>query len=157
MKRVLILIAVVSFAISILNISQAATLVTEKSIPTKSSNFGSGCDGFTHDPHPSSHVPETINVISETICKGHRVSVQTILYLGTDLKKAPILATGHSFSKDKARIETNFPCIAGHVYVVLAVSLHADDRLRSASTRNVATVVCLRKAISPKPTPIKKK
>ena len=156
MRRILASSVISALVFIGVNNSQAATLIAEKTTPTKSSTFGSSCDGFTHDPHPSSHVAETINVISETICKGHRVSVQTILYLGTNTKTARILANRHAFARDKARIETNLPCIAGHIYVVMAVSLHADDRLRSAWTRNVATVVCMKKIPAPKLLPIKK-
>src|SRR4051794_21715336 len=39
-----------------------------------------GCYGQTDQPHPSTHVPGTVNVQARTVCPGFAVYVSTALY-----------------------------------------------------------------------------
>jgi len=108
----------------------------------KKVQFDKTCFGVTHDPHFSSHVPGTINVISSTTCPGRRVSVETDLFLG-DLASSPkFLTRGFTSKKTTAELSTNWKCIKDSKYLITAVSYHVDDALHGAITVNRALVFC---------------
>ena len=149
-------IALISIVVSALpiSISTAANKPTPQ-LPKKSVNFGNGCYGATHDPHPSTHVPGTINVTSETSCKGKHVSVITDLYLGDPSVGMKILTQSHDFKFEHATTETNFVCAPGKIYRVTAISYHSGEWRQNALTGNSATVLCMKTirslvAITPK-------
>jgi len=76
-----------SLAVLMVQFGSAQAANQSPSYPqNKTANFGNICSGATHDPHPSSHHPGTINVTSETTCKGKHVSVITKLFLGDNPK-----------------------------------------------------------------------
>ena len=115
------------------------------SVPAnKKIEFGGICAGATHDPHPSSHAPGTINVTSETTCKNEHVSVQTNLYLGDKPKTWKFLVGSIALHLGTATTQTNFPCVVGRIYRVTAISLHSGEWGKVAWTGNSATVLCMK-------------
>lgn len=66
-------------------ISASTTKLFGENFSTKSINLknrstlSSDCFGYTHYPHKSTHFKTTVNVVSETICDGMVVSVETKL------------------------------------------------------------------------------
>ena len=147
MKKVistaLISVLILSHAVSS---SSAANKPTPR-LPTKSASFGGGCYGATNDPHPSTHVPETINVTSETSCKGKHVSIITDLYLGDIASGLKLLKQNYSFKFEYSVIETNFICVPGKIYHVTAISYHSGEWGQNALTGNSATVLCMKKIL----------
>lgn len=101
-----------------------------------------GCYGQIEDPHYSTHVPGTINVISRTVCRGHQVSVQTSLYLGSGESKFNEIKYQWHSARDDAELSTAFGCTTGHSYVIVAVSFHFDEWGHGAETRNSQIVYC---------------
>lgn len=108
----------------------------------KKVKFNNACFGTTQNPHYSSHVPGTINVIAETDCLGKQVSVQTFLFLGALELKHNFIKNGFTSHRDRAVLSTSWPCNKGHTYIITAVSYHVDDRGHGAETVNRATVYC---------------
>lgn len=154
LSAVLVLMSDVSYAD--LNISKGSSTSSWGPV-VKTLEFNKICIGATHDPHYSAHVRGTINVVSNTRCKGRQVSVETHLYLGSIQNKGKHLANSFKSNFSEAITETNWACSIGHTYVVTAISYHVDDRLHSAETLNRATVYCGNFHIKPKPTPKLKK
>lgn len=124
--------------------------------PNKRVDLGNGCFGATHDPHPSSHYPKTINVTSETHCKGNRVSVETFMYQGDNPKSWKLIKRGSVFKFENAVAQTNVPCLPGKIYRITAISLHAGEWGKIARTENSATVLCMTN-IRPSPATTSKK
>lgn len=140
----LITVLIISHAV---NSSSAANKPTPQ-LPKKSASFGGGCYGATHDPHPSAHVPGTINVTSETSCKGKHVSVTTDLYLGNIASGLKLLKQNYSFKFEYSVTETNFICVPGKIYRVTAISYHSGEWGQNALTGNAATVLCMKKIMA---------
>ena len=148
----LISVLILSHAVSR---SSAANKPTPR-LPTKSASFGGGCYGATHDPHPSTHVPGTINITSETSCKGKHVSVITDLYLGDIASGLKFLKQNYSFKFEYSVAETNFICVPGKIYRVTAISYHSGEWGQNALTGNSATVLCMKKIMPSVATSLKK-
>ena len=96
-------------------ISASTPKIIGENFSTKSINLknratlSSDCFGYTHYPHKSTHFKTTVNVVSETICDGMVVTVETKLS-----RKGWFIfresATNTVSARDKAQVNVSMKC-----------------------------------------------
>jgi hypothetical protein len=67
-----------------------------------------GCTGRTDWPHISKHVPGTVNVTSQILCKGHFVILKVTL-IRINLSGA-LTKVANSSGRDKVTLNVSIPC-----------------------------------------------
>lgn len=149
MKKLFIFIGIITTTFILQVTANAANSTVSQPGSSKSnnqligkSNFGGDCFGETQKPHFSSHIPGTINVTARTVCLGHRVSVQSWLYLGFDEIKGKKLNYKWADATNEAKANTAWKCVLGKMYVITAISDHEDDRGHAVQTRYLNSIYC---------------
>jgi hypothetical protein len=100
-----------------------------------------GCYGQTDQPHPSTHVPGTVNVVARTVCPGFAVYVSTALYRDRWYGQQ-FLDSGSASGTGTATTNASWRCQGAGTYTYRAYSYHAATNHNPAYTYNSRRFTC---------------
>jgi hypothetical protein len=103
--------------------------------------LAAGCYGQTDQPHPSTHVPGTVNVVARTVCPGFGVSVYTALYRDRWYGEQ-FLDDGGNSGTNSVSTNASWRCAGAGTYTYRAYSYHEASDGAYAYTYNSRRFTC---------------
>jgi hypothetical protein len=99
------------------------------------------CYGQTDQPHLSTHVAGTVNVVARTVCYGHGVYVYTELYRDRWYGEQ-FLDDGQNSGTNSVSTNASWYCKGAGTYTYRAYSYHSATNAGSANTYNYNRFAC---------------